>query len=256
MKGKDDSPLGRVLGGLRPRGRRRGRGASGLGSYDFDADNRVGNVPDIVGRPAPSTKMGRIFDGVTEGYIGDPETEQPPVSCPSWMNPDCLLLLSRFLEETFRNFPLNARPPSHIEPPFKALPIDIFPAAVNVVIPAGAPGAWTTVVTFLLSANRHRGEIHALGQSAESGAAFADLEWRVRIDGQPYDPYTSILMQLWQMVPPTPLCTPIHLRPDQTIDIQARSVAAGPHQVRARICGYFYPVRAEKGDEIGSTLVD
>jgi hypothetical protein len=109
--------------------------------------------------------------------------------------------MSRILEQTFRNFQLHARRPSHMDPPFPARPIDVFvPGRLPVVVGIGAT---VTVITFTMPVGRWRGEVVKAGQEAEAPAAFADLEWTIRVDGIPHFLWRNIGQQLWQMVPPT-----------------------------------------------------
>lgn len=200
--------------------------------------------PGIIGRVSTG-KMGRVKDRIFEGV--------PKGKYPEWLqSDDCLLLISRLLEETFRNFQTNIRPPSHIAPPFTALPIDAFPLSV-VVIPAAA--TFTTVTSFRVPRVRYRGEIWFAGQSAESAAAFSDLAWRITVNGIPIAPWIDVRIQIWEMVPPTMLCAPIHLRAGDLVALEARGLV-GAHTVLGRLCGWFYKVRSEAGDEVKSTLVD
>lgn len=222
MTGRKVKPSGGALSGLNP--------------------NTAGQSPAIVGREGAG-EMGRVLDNI------------PKENCPSWLNGDCLLILSRFLEETFRNFQVNARPPSHIEPPFSAKPIDVFPAA-PVAIGGGAGVAFVDLASFRIPRSLSRGEIWFAGQSAESAAAFADIAWQIMVGGVPLDPWRDIRIQIWEMVPPTPLCAPIHINAGETVTIRARSISGAAHSVLGRLSGWWYPTRSESGDEVKSTLVD
>jgi hypothetical protein len=172
--------------------------------------------------------------------------------CPPWLTPDCLELLSRGIEQTFRNFQLTGRRPSHIDPPFSATAIDEFPRLGNVVIGLAA----VTVASFTMPRGHFRGVISSIGQALESEAAFADVNWIILRNGAPVGPWGTFRQHAFQFSPPTHLCSPIHLRGGDTVSIQAASVAAPPHNAGARLCGWFYPVRVEADDNIRSTLVD
>lgn len=171
--------------------------------------------------------------------------------------PPTLRVFSRLLEDTFRNGVVNTKSPSLLEPPFQALPIDEFPDT-PVTIPGGTYGAGTpvTVAAFTLPRARYRGIITHVGQSAENAAAFADLSWRIAVNGLAIDPWIDVRIQLWEMAPPTMLCTGVQLRAGDTVAIQASSLSLLDHFVLGRICGWFFPVRSESGDEIRSTFVD
>jgi len=176
-----------------------------------------------------------------------------PKQIPEWMNDAGLEVLSRMLETTFRNFQQTSRRPSHMDPPFQAQPIDVYASGVTLV--GGSPD-FTPIVTFKVPSTQFRAEIQSLGQAAETDAAFNDIEWQVVVDGTPYHPWEAVDMQLWQIVPPTPLSSPIHLISNRTITLQAVSLSARTHIVSGRIGGWFYPVRSETGPEIRSTIVD
>lgn len=175
-------------------------------------------------------------------------------NCGTLANPDCLEVISRLLEQTFRNFQLTARRPSHMDPPFTAKIIDEF-STCPVVIPAG--GIFTTVVSFSIPGGKYRGVIKEGGQSTDAVVNWDSLTWRVIVDTIPYQPYLGVPMQMWQMVPPTQLPVPIRLRGGQTIALQAANASAADINVVGRFGGWYYPVRSEAGDDsIRSTLVD
>lgn len=244
MEGELERVLREELG---PRRGKRGPD-SGLGDYSFSDANVSGRAPGIVGDTGKGSRVEAY--GIPQGRVL--EGMKPPEGCPPWMTPDCLNLISRFLEQTFRNFQTNVRPPSHIEPPFTSRPIDAFPAAIVAI-----PGvAFVDVVAFRVPFSRRRGEIHFAGQSAESAAAFSDLAWRILVNGIPLDPWQDVRIQLWAMVPPTQLCSPIHLVAGDRIVLQARSISGAAHSVLGRLCGWHYQVRSESGNEVKSTLVD
>lgn len=161
-----------------------------LGEYDF-SDHEIpdAQAPGVLGRVAVGP-MGRVRDNL------------PKDACPPWSNQECLHALSRFLEQTYRNFAVSVKPPSLVLPPFQAKPID--EVVRDQVIPGGpyGPGVITTVVCKRIE-QRHRGIITAVGHAAESAAAFFDLSWRIILNGQPVSPWLDVRIQLWQMVPPT-----------------------------------------------------
>jgi len=239
--------LERVLGDMMrpPRKLRRG----GLGDFDSSNNNVYGQGPGLT--QAGQAGSSSVQTGKLDRAYGNLAAGIDLKKCPPWMTPECLELLSRMIEETFRNFQLHARRPSHIDPPFTAKPIDAVPAGTVAIV----AGVFTTIATFTVPQGKNRAEIVAAGQSAEAAAAFADITWRIRVDTVPYAPWNAVLIQLWDMIPPTPLCAPIHLRGGQTVDIQAAGIA-GPHTVMARLCGWQYPTRVESGDDIRSTVVD
>jgi len=181
-----------------------------------------------------------------------------PNACPPWLNKACLDILSRMLETTFRNFQQTARRPSHIDPPFRALPICVPNEEITLPgIPYGGPlGSFVQVSCFQVPAQMFRAEVQSMAQALETTAAFGDVEWQVTVDGVPYHPWEQIYTQLWDW-PITPLCSPIHLVSNQTICLNARSLSTLTHLATARICGYYYPVRSEAGDgSVRSTIVD
>lgn len=177
--------------------------------------------------------------------------------CPPWLTSRrCSSIGSRFLEDTFRSIPLQGRAPSHVEPPFRSLPFVVL--GQEQTVPGGpyGPGNFVDTACRRVFLAHWRAEVWFIGHAAEGGAAWADLEWRITIDGKPYDPYTAFRMQLGQMAPATKLCTPIHLRAGQLICFQARSLSGADHVVSTLLCGWQYALRSDAGDEIKSTIVD
>ena len=214
-----------------------------LGEFSFEDKVAEGFAPGIMGR-VPAHPMGRVRDNT------------PDDDCPSWLKADALLVLSRFLEQTFRNFQFTFRKPSLVQAPFIGRCIN--PAAGLVTIPGGAygPGVFTTVVCHVVPANRFRAVITRIGQAAESAAAFSDLAWRITVNGQPLPPWDDIRIQLWRMVPPTEVEGGISLLGADEICIEARSLSATDHTVSAQLLGWEFEVRSEMGNVVGSTIVD
>ena len=221
----------------------------GLGSHggNYDSSRDVpteGQVPGIVyqGGQKRTDKYASVFEGANRD------------NCPPWLNSDCLDVVSRLLEQTFRNFQLAARPPSHIEPPFVAECIDVFAKKLIPATPTGVPG-FVDVVCFQVPDSRRRGEIVCAGHAVDNPLSWSDLEWRLTLNGDPIDHYRSILFQLFNWVPLSKICLP-HMISLDTICFQARSISGAPHVVYTRLYGWHYPVRAESGSRIASTIVD
>jgi len=227
-------------------------------NFSFDQTNTAGMIPgnSYAGAPQPQRgglrgRAARNLESKWEGVMHGVDRAK----CPDWLNEECLNVFSRMLEQTLRGFQLTARRPSHIDPPFTAKAIDVFPGGTGVVaIPAG--GAFTTVTSFQIPGIHQRGIITAAGQSAESVAAWGDLIWRITLDGIPLPPWDDVRIQLWEIVPPTPLFTPIQPLSGQTVALQAATIVGGPYNVSGRLTGWYYPVRSEAGNSIRSTLVD
>jgi hypothetical protein len=179
-------------------------------------------------------------------------------NCPPWFNRFCFDVISRMLEQTFKNMQLAARRPSHIDMPFRAMQLDIW-NNTPVTIPHGAygtPGAWTTVCTQAID-NDHRGSVVAAGQAVEVAEAWANLEWRILIDGTPHYLYNAIRLQLFEFCPVSPLHHVIPLAPAQTVTWQVRNHSIDTDYLAwGRFAGWYYPVRSEDGGSIRSTIVD
>jgi hypothetical protein len=247
-EGRDE--LSRLLGQTFGRKKKRPQAEGvGLGSYggNFDSSRDVpteGQVPGIIyqgGQPR-SDKYASVFAGADKA------------NCPPWLTPDCLDVFSRLLEQTFRNFQLGARPPSHVAPPFVADCIDVYQKVTIPATPSGAP-AFVDVACFQVPQSRRRGEIVCAGHAVEDPTSWSDLEWRLTFNGAPIDHYTSILFQLFEWLPLSKICLP-HMVSDDKICFQARSISGAGHVVFARLFGWHYPVRAESGSRIASTIVD
>jgi hypothetical protein len=166
--------------------------------------------------------------------------------------PDALEVASRTIEQTFRNFQIHSRRPSHIDPPFSATRIHGFATTVvNSLFPA-----YTTLFDFTTPAET-RGVIAEIGQQLDSEGLFSVVSWRILLSGVPFPPYNDIRNHLWNMVGPTRLCDPIRLRGDERFTLQAtRTDFLIPTNVTWQVCGWTYPVRAETGNNIKSTLTD
>jgi hypothetical protein len=232
--------------------------------------------------PGPATGLGGIMEerdptvvGLRPGqmYAGGPQTQQQglrgqvsqdlmrrwdhlfrgkdPKRCGIIWTHECADIISRLLEQTFRNFQITGRRPSHIDPPFSGIGIDQMALTVfnNAVIP-------TTLLTFPMPAGNFRGVIRDFGLDLETAGAFFDVTYRILIDGVPISRYAAISGQLSPFTSPSALATPIHLRGGQVLTVDALSVSGAAHQARVRAAGWFYPVRVEMDNSIGSTLVD
>jgi hypothetical protein len=230
----------------------------GLGDIDPGERANVEQVPGLAysGGPQPQRTgaAGRVAQAYS-AWINAVYGGVDPTKCPPPFNsPECMDVLSRLLEGTFRNFQLTSRPPSHIAPPFSARCIDV--VANEVTIPGTYGGAFTTVCTFTVPVGKWRGVVVDAGHALESLAAWADVEWRITLNGTPYEPYASVRTQIWDMVNDSKLC-PIHLLPRDRVSLEARSLSSASHTAWARLSGWYYPVRSEVGGrEIRATLVD
>lgn len=223
----------------------------GAGLEDVEV-NLLGKSPGLMYAEGKQTQKGGMRGREAQLFSEDLN----PPDCPSWMlSDDCRDSVSRLLEQTFRNFQLAARRPSHIDPPFSARPIN--PSDTITIAAAGtAAGPWTSIVCYTVSATRFRGEIPSVGHIVTNALDWLDIEWRITVDGTPLSPWNSIIGQHWDWLHPTILGTPIHLISGQTICVQARALVNGPYEVSARMWGWEYPVRVETGREIRSTIVD
>ncbi len=229
-----------------------------LGDFDSNVVNTQQD-PGIAyggGRQTQQTGMRGRQAGRLEGAYAHIFDGIDPKLCPPWLTTQCLHVLSRFLEETFRNFQQHVRLPSHINPPFVKRCIDEFPIGL-VTIPGGSygAGAFVEVVCFQVPEGRFRGIVTSIGQSAESAAAFSDLEWNITVNGVVVDCYEAIRIQIGDMLHPTPVMLP-NLQGGDRICINAASLSAAPHEVLGRLFGWYYPVRSEGGVSIKSTIVD
>lgn len=208
-------------------------------------------------------------------YIGGPQPQQggmagqvaaaasnamvPKTGCPDWLqNKQCMDLISRMLEETFHNFQMTSRLPSHINMPFRAYTLDEW-TMTTTSIPSGsysAPGPWTTVVNFVIPAT-NRGAIVAAGQGVDVINAWNFLEWRIVLGGIPHYKYQGIRMQIWEFCPVSPLYFSINLDPGIRAQMQVRNWSpTTSYNAWGRLVGWYYPVRSEDGGSIRSTLVD
>lgn len=261
----DDSELGRLLHGTFGKAGWGEEGESGLGDFALmdqsqgDSISFQGHIPGTTYDGGPQRQEGGLkgrreqarsdkLDALLGGV--DIKKYYP------WCDPVVLDCYSRMLETTFRMFQITCRAPSHIEPPFIAQPFDVFTAGPVVIAPAA--GTFITLATFQVPPGRFRGEAVFVGHSADTGGAFADLTFRLTVDGTPRPPWNSARgLQLWDMVPPTRLCTPIHLQSRQTIALQVENFGAVNHEVQGRLCGWTYLVRAETSDgSVRPTIVD
>lgn len=216
----------------------------GIGSGGGESDSKQG----LRGRNASAfaRKWGAPLDGLKYECI-------PPGLREFFTCFDAIEGFSRIAERTFRNFQLAARRPSHIDPPFISYNIHGFgPIAVNNAIAVG----YTNLFSFTVP-NGMRGVITQLGQRLDSESLFDSMSWRIQVGGRVIDPYSDIRTHLWNDPGPTTLAQPIKLRSGETFLYQAARIAAGVAvRVNFQACGWFWPVRAETGDNIKSTITD
>lgn len=228
----------------------------GLGDYDSASASTEGQVPGLTYGGGPQLQefgpKGRARRAAEEAWEGTLEGIDRS-KCPPWLNEECLDVFSRLLEQTFRNFQLAARRPSHIDPPFRAACIDEFDQA-TILGGAYGPGVFTNISCFQVPDSRRRGEIVCVAHAVEVPASWTDIEWRITLNGTPIDHYTSILFELFPW-PGSKVCLP-HLISRDTVCFQARSLSAANHVVTTRLFGWHYPVRAETDGDIRSTIVD
>jgi hypothetical protein len=219
--------------------------------------SNIGLRPGQVYAGGPQTQQQGLRGQVSEGLMKRWDhlfRGKDPKRCGFIYTHECADIISRLLEQTFRNFQLTARPPSHIAPPFSATPIDSFPTAGNIIVPIGV---FIPIATFTMPTGNYRGVISAVGQALESEAAFADVVWRIRKNGiVVFPPGTWTAAHAYQFSPPTRMASPIHLRGSDVVTFEAAAIVFGGHFALARLSGWFYPVRVEMDNTIGSTLVD
>lgn len=236
-------------------------GEGSLGDVDPTQQQNVHQVPGIAYAGGPQPQRGGPAGQVAQAYsdwLNSVYGGVNPSKCPPPFNdPDCMNVLSRLLEGTFRNFQLTARPPSHLAPPFPAVPFDVDGYEVRLLGGTYAPGAWTPVVCYTMPAIKCRGVVTEFGHALESLLAWADVEWEIRKNGIPVEPWTGIRKQIWDIVEPGKSSTRVLLLPRDRICIYARSLSGTTHYAWARMAGWYYPVRSEVGGtEIRATLVD
>jgi hypothetical protein len=228
----------------------------GLKGYELSDEGRVPGTTYVGGaQRQPGGAAGRKAQAESQrldellGYKDN---------CPPWLNKVCLDVVSRMLQQTFQNFQLAARRPSHIDMPFRAMQLDVW-NNTGVSIPHGSygvPGAWTTLCTYTIDQD-HRGSIVAAGQGVALGEAWGNLEWRVLVDATPHYIYNAIRLQLFEFCPVSPLHHVIPLAPAQTIAWQVRNHSIDTDYLAwGRFAGWYYPVRSEDGGSIRSTIVD
>lgn len=233
------------------------RKREGIGDVDPDSSRQSPGIA-YAGGPQPQRggmagRVAQAYSAWVEGIYGGVD----PGKCPPPFNsPDCMDVLSRLLETTFRNFQLTSRPPSHIAPPFSAVPFDV--DSYEVALPGDpyAPGPWTPVVCYVVPAIQCRGVAVEFGHALENLSAWQDVEWRLTKNGTPLEPWVGIKKQIWDIIESGKSTTRVHLRPRDKLCIEARSLSSSTHFAWGRISGWYYPTRSESGNEIRSTLVD
>jgi hypothetical protein len=230
------------------------RPTAGLGGVMEERDpSVVGLRPGQVYAGGPQTQQQGLRGQVSENLMKRWDhlfRGKNPAVCGPINTHECADIISRLLEQTFRNFQLTARPPSHLAPPFSSTPIDTRRVTVINI------GPLAPVVQFQMPKGNYRGVISSFGQALENAAAFADVEWAILINGQPAQQFISITQQLMTISNILPLPSPILLRGGDLVVLAARAIAAPPHTATGRLVGWFYPVRVEMDNSIGSTLVD
>lgn len=234
---------------------------SGLGDTPYaENPSRAGLAPGTTYQGGPQTqakgqgrraqvlkrKLGKLFDGI--------DLEK----CGPLASPDCVELLSRLLEQTFRNFIGHSARPAWVDPPYIGRPTDgslgvvtvavgVFTPLATVVIPPGAKGEIVEIGTGIINPGNPT--------YIDSGIA-RDLIFSLQVDGAPFAPWGLMTgFQPWSWPTPTRLPQAIHLRGEQTITIGATAIVA-PHDCVARLGGWIYTPRVDTGDEARSTITD
>ncbi|MGI0149803.1 MAG: hypothetical protein ACREDF_09775, partial [Thermoplasmata archaeon] len=190
-------------------GRAKNPSVPGLGDYDSANVSTEGQIPGLAYQGGRQTQefgpKGRRRQAVEEAWEGTLRGVDP-AKCPPWLNEDCLDVFSRLLEQTFRNFQLAARRPSHIDPPFGASCIDEY-AQATIIGGGYGPGTFQSVTCVQIPQARRRGEIVYAAHAVENPASWPNLEWRLTLNGTPIDHYDSILFELFPW-PKEPICLP------------------------------------------------
>jgi len=149
-------------------------------------------------------------------------------------------MLERWLQGVMRSFQQHVRLPSHQYIPFRGTTID---SIGTTTVAASATG---TIVTFAIPRD-HRGVILGFGHDVDDVNAWDDLTWSLRVNNQSKDPYSALTHQIGTVLNPSRLAV-IHVQPGRTVGVYAVNGAGNPtHAVRARMVGWYYPLRANRG---------
>lgn len=163
------------------------------------------------------------------------------------LHPRGAQILELFLKNVFRSFQQHVRLPSHQYVPFRGMSIDQFGTAA---IAAGGVGA---VASFQVPSG-HRGVIVGFGHDVDNVAAWNNLTWSLRTDGNRYlEPYIAVTNQIATVLDPWRYSV-MHIRPGRLVSLYAANGhAITTYTARARLIGWYYPIR-QYADGYAETL--
>jgi hypothetical protein len=152
------------------------------------------------------------------------------------LHPKGAQLLELFLKNVFRSFQQHVRLPSHQYVPFRGMSIDQFGTATI------AAGGVSAVATFQVP-DGHRGVIVGFGHDVDNAAAWNDLTWSLRTDGNRYkEPYIALTDQIGTVLNPWRFSV-IHIPPGRSVALWAINGGLVQYTARGRLIGWYYPIR-------------
>ena len=134
--------------------------------------------------------------------------------------------------------------PNWIEPPPTARPTDVFTQkGVTVPVIDPADDLLTPILTFEVP-DRTILVIHKIGHELSDPSQFGNVRWSIQVDEAPVPSYGNFCPQLGRFTEPTPLASPIIVRPASVVEVRAGIIAAPPAGIDCffRWQGYTYPL--------------
>jgi hypothetical protein len=230
-----------------------------LGGLQDGLESSMGGNRDDLGRQVPGMTYGGGPQFQRAGFAGQAEMQiiqdwkqlmgkLPPGQRPS---AEQMVMYSRMLEQTFRNFYVHAVLPPWLFPPMKWVCAD----ARDENILTSMYWSNTTFLTVQAPQNG-RTLVRAFTWSADLPDAYDDLTVTAYVDEKPLPCYRNIEYPLaeWE-APEAGFCHPVVLlEPGETFTL--RGTSTDEWNIRARVCGWTWFTRIEKGREAASTIVD
>lgn len=159
--------------------------------------------------------------------------------------------LARAICECLSCTTIQVKRPNWVEPPSNALMLDQSTTSDGITLTAGAPGAFVEVLRVVVP-DRWYAVISHFGNMLEDAAAFANVEWQIRVNDRamPFTQYTGggvvvggiFTAQLGDPANPTKLSMPVIAKYGDSIRLMARSTDGNQHTAYARFMGWLYSV--------------
>lgn len=164
---------------------------------------------------------------------------------------DEMVVLARVLEHVFAKTLFLAKEPAHLEPPFRAIPIDMYKNNSLLLPPVVG---WVQALRLTIRPGQIA-IIKRIGNECENLAAHEEVQWTVRINGQDLivqtewfdgagardSSYRNFNERLGMVDDPFELPNAFTILGPADLQLLVQNTSLiNPHRIRARITGYMF----------------